>query len=261
MFGVWRDLPPCCDALGSSTRFAEARRGEFNGAPQQPRADPGRDREVQARVRELPRSTILQSTAGRGSAWLERRVWDAEVAGSNPAAPIDANAARRGGRGRSGGRRPSAGPRRLSGGELRAAFGAGAAIRAGTAVGLGPGSCFDPKRELSHRRRAFMLVTFVLKSPHPARRRSARRRTQTPRRKRPPRPPPSTRRRSPGRGSGRGPTAPGRRRRSRRSARDERHHEPDRAREQERREEVRRLQPGESEPCTTGHQSRTPVTK
>ena len=39
-------------------------------------------------VRELSRSTILPTAAGRGSAWLERRVWDAEDAGSNPAAPI-----------------------------------------------------------------------------------------------------------------------------------------------------------------------------
>ena len=29
-----------------------------------------------------------RATAGRSSAWLEHRVWDAEVAGSNPAAPI-----------------------------------------------------------------------------------------------------------------------------------------------------------------------------
>lgn len=37
-------------------------------------------------MRELPCDTLGEET-GRSSAWSERRVWDAEVAGSDPAAP------------------------------------------------------------------------------------------------------------------------------------------------------------------------------
>ena len=41
---------------------------------------------VQKRVGAYDRDA--RATSGRSSAWLEHRVWDAEVAGSNPAAPI-----------------------------------------------------------------------------------------------------------------------------------------------------------------------------
>jgi len=147
VFAVQRDLSPCRDALGSPARLTEGRRRQLDGPSEQPRTDPCGDREVSARVRELPRSTILQSAAGRGSAWLERRVWDAEVAGSNPAAPTDrlpglvaAIAARAAVAARA--------PVLDTGGFgcCGPALSSGAAVRGGTAVGRGPGVRFGAEQ-------------------------------------------------------------------------------------------------------------------
>lgn len=41
-------------------------------------------------VKRVPQNTQKVNRAGCGSAWLERLVWDQEVAGSNPVTPIDA---------------------------------------------------------------------------------------------------------------------------------------------------------------------------
>ncbi len=39
-------------------------------------------------AREKKIQIAVQSTPGCGSAWLERLIWDQEVAGSNPVTPI-----------------------------------------------------------------------------------------------------------------------------------------------------------------------------
>ena len=39
-------------------------------------------------VKRVPQKTQKVNKAGCGSAWLERLVWDQEVAGSNPVTPI-----------------------------------------------------------------------------------------------------------------------------------------------------------------------------
>src|SRR5688572_29247505 len=67
--------------MGSPSRQREAHRcREPHPAPLQG-SGPGGDCEVRARVRELPRGPYSEqaSHSGRSSAWLERRVWDAEV--------------------------------------------------------------------------------------------------------------------------------------------------------------------------------------
>lgn len=76
------------DDVGPSAGLTQNHRGEHartSEALQQTRC-PRRDREVRARMRKLSCSTLTGET-GRSSAWLERCVWDAEVAGSSPAAP------------------------------------------------------------------------------------------------------------------------------------------------------------------------------
>jgi hypothetical protein len=42
---------------------------------------------MRTRLCQLPCCANIQTEAGCSSAWLERRVWDAEAAGSNPAIP------------------------------------------------------------------------------------------------------------------------------------------------------------------------------
>jgi hypothetical protein len=87
--GLWWTLPSRGDDLGSSARNKQGRRRELAVAEAQPCVDSRRDRKMRAGLRQLSCCTVIHTTTGRSSAWLERRVWDAEAAGSNPAVPTD----------------------------------------------------------------------------------------------------------------------------------------------------------------------------
>ena len=94
---VWRSgvvqalrkgLPSFRDDMGPFAGLTQNHRGERARSSEalQQTCCARRNRKVRARVRELPCGTLGAET-GRSSAWSERRVWDAEVAGSDPAAP------------------------------------------------------------------------------------------------------------------------------------------------------------------------------
>lgn len=117
LYGLWRDLPPVRDGLRPSSEQ------EGHGVLARPHCEHGaplgRSGEVRCRVRQLPQDPILptpvraggargrrgslerggsrnggrrprwleSARTGCGAVWLARGVWDAEVAGSNPAIP------------------------------------------------------------------------------------------------------------------------------------------------------------------------------
>src|SRR5215217_1909315 len=76
-----QSLPGAGDAVGSPSGHRQGRGRVLPPRAPLQGADTRRDREVRPRVRELPRDPYSEqaSNPGRSSAWLERRVWDAEV--------------------------------------------------------------------------------------------------------------------------------------------------------------------------------------
>ena len=89
--GLRSQVPSCGDDLGSPTRLGQTRRREQHDQGRTTKQASRRDDQMRARVRKLPCGTLVRDVKRRcSSAWIERRVWDAEGRRFESARPVRA---------------------------------------------------------------------------------------------------------------------------------------------------------------------------
>lgn len=84
-----RLFPSSSDDVGPPAGSGEGCGRQLTSQPAFETSHPRRDLEMRTRLCQLPCCANIQEKSGCSSAWLERRVWDAEAAGSNPAIPTE----------------------------------------------------------------------------------------------------------------------------------------------------------------------------